>query len=42
LKNQLLSNGISIDENLLELEYRQESSFYVYDHDGIKIQFIFL
>jgi len=42
LENQLLSNGISIDENLLELEYRQESSFYVYDQDGIKIQFIFL
>lgn len=41
LKTQMISNGISIDEYLPESEYRQESSFYIYDHDGIKIQFIF-
>ncbi len=42
LKNQLISNGISIDKKLLESDFHQKSSFYVYDHDGIKIQFIFL
>ena len=39
LKRHLISNGISIDGKLLESDLYHKSSFYVYDHDGIKIQF---
>jgi len=42
LKSHLTSNGISIDEKLLESDLHYKSSFYVYDHDGIKIQFMLL
>ncbi len=41
LRSHLMANGISIDEKLLDSDLRQQSSFYVYDYDGIKIQFIF-
>ena len=40
LKNHLVSNGVHIDEKLLESDSSHRSSFYIYDHDGIKIQFI--
>lgn len=40
LKSQFLNNGISMDENP-KSEFQQKSTFYVYDHDRIKIQFIF-
>ena len=42
LKSQLTSNGMLIDEKLLESDLHQESSFYIYDPYGIKIQIIFL
>lgn len=41
LKSHLMANGIFIDEKLLYSDLDQQSSFYVYDFDGIKIQFIF-
>ena len=41
LKSHLVANGIFIDEKLLYSDLDQQSSFYVYDFDGIKIQFIF-
>jgi catechol 2,3-dioxygenase len=40
LKSQLTSNGMLIDEKLLESDLHQKSSFYIYDPDGIKIQII--
>lgn len=41
LKSHLMTNGIFIDEELLYSDLDLQSSFYVYDYDGIKIQFIF-
>lgn len=41
LKSHLMANGIFIDEKLPDSDLDQHSSFYVYDYDGIKIQFIF-
>lgn len=41
-KNHLINNGISMDEKILDSDFHQNSSFYVYDHDGIKIQFNFV
>ena len=40
LKNRLLEFKIDIYEKLLENDNQFSSSFYVYDLDGIKIQFV--
>lgn len=40
-KNHLISNGVYIDEKVLESDFHHKPSIYVYDHDGIKIQFVF-
>ncbi|WP_458746740.1 VOC family protein [Candidatus Nitrosocosmicus sp. T] len=42
LESHLMVNGISFDERLFDLDFCQQLSFYIYDYDGIKIQFIFL
>jgi catechol-2,3-dioxygenase len=42
LESHLMVNGISIDKRFLDSDFCQQSSFYIYDYDGIKIQFIFL
>lgn len=41
LKNRLLEYKIDIDENLIENDNQFSSSFYAYDFDRIKIQFLF-
>jgi catechol 2,3-dioxygenase len=41
LKNRLLEFKIAIDEKLLENDNQFSSSFYAYDFDGIKIQFLY-
>ncbi len=41
-KNHFVSLGILIDEKLLESDSQYMTSFYVYDPDGIKIQFLFI
>jgi catechol 2,3-dioxygenase len=41
LKNHLIKNGVVIDEKLIGVDKHENSSFYVYDQDGIKIQFLF-
>ncbi|MDQ6724260.1 MAG: VOC family protein [Thermoproteota archaeon] len=41
IKNYFVSLGILIDEKLLESDSQYMTSFYVYDPDGIKIQFLF-
>ena len=41
LKNHLIKEGLVIDEKLNDADIHESSSFYVYDHDGIKIQFVF-
>lgn len=41
LKNHLMKKGLSIDEKLIDMDMQQNSSFYVHDQDGIKIQFLF-
>ena len=41
LKDHLLEFKIDIDEQLIESDNRKSSSFYAYDFDGIKIQFLY-
>ena len=41
LKNRLLEFKIDIDEKLIENDNQFSSSFYAYDFDGIKIQFLY-
>jgi catechol 2,3-dioxygenase len=41
LKNNLMKNGVVIDDKLDDTDKHESSSFYVYDQDGIKIQFLF-
>lgn len=41
LKNHLMKKGIVIDEKLIDVDKHENSSFYLYDQDGIKIQFLF-
>jgi catechol 2,3-dioxygenase len=41
LKNHLMKKGLDIDEKLIVMDKHHNSSFYVYDQDGIKIQFLF-
>jgi catechol 2,3-dioxygenase len=41
LKNHLIKEGLVIYEKLNDVDIHKSSSFYVYDHDGIKIQFVF-
>jgi len=42
LKTRLLEFKINVDEKMVEKEDNQFfSSFYVYDFDGIKIQFLY-
>jgi catechol 2,3-dioxygenase len=41
LKNRLLEFKIDIDEKLIENDNQLPSSFYAYDFDGIKIQFLY-
>ena len=41
LKNHLLEFKIDIDEKLIENDNRFSSSFYAYDFDGIKTQFLY-
>lgn len=41
LENHLMSEGVVIDEKLIDVDKHEGSSFYVYDQDGIKIQFLF-
>jgi len=42
LKNRLLEFKIEIDEEqLIENDNQFSSSFYAYDFDGIKIQFLY-
>jgi hypothetical protein len=42
LESHFMVNGISIDKRFLDSDFCQQSSFYIYDYDGIKIQNIFL
>lgn len=41
LKNRLLEFKIGIDEQLIENDNQFSSSYYAYDFDGIKIQFLY-
>ncbi|MDF0682454.1 MAG: VOC family protein [Candidatus Nitrosocosmicus sp.] len=41
LKNHLTKNGVVIDEKATDFRKHENSSFYVYDQDGIKIQLLF-
>jgi catechol 2,3-dioxygenase len=41
LKNRLLEFKINIDEKLIDNDRQFSSSFYAYDFDGIKIQFLY-
>ncbi len=41
LKNHLIKKGITIDEKLIDSDKHYNFSFYAYDQDGIKIQFLF-
>ncbi len=41
LLNRVCTNGITINENIVVSDKRHDSSFYIYDPDGIKIQLLF-
>lgn len=41
LRNHLTKNGVVIDEKGIDVNELETRSFYVYDQDGIKIQFLF-
>jgi catechol 2,3-dioxygenase len=41
LKNHLMKKGVVIGEKLIDVDKCENSSFYVYDQDGIRIQFLF-
>ena len=41
LKRHLTTNDIAIDEDIEDLNEQNDTSFYIYDLDGIKIQFLF-
>lgn len=41
LKNRLLEFKIDIDEHIVEIENKKSPSFYTYDFDSIKIQFLY-
>ena len=41
LKNRLLEFKINTDEHLVEIENKKSPSFYTYDFDNIKIQFLY-
>jgi hypothetical protein len=41
LKNHLLEFKIDIDEHIVEIENKKSPSFYTYDFDSIKIQFLY-
>ena len=41
LKNHLVKKGVVIGEKSIDVDKCENSSFYVYDPDGIRIQFLF-
>ncbi len=41
LRNHLTKNGVVIDQKGMDVNKLETRSFYVYDQDGIKIQFLF-
>ncbi len=41
LKNHLIKKGVIVGEKLFDVDKFENSSFYVYDPDGIRTQFLF-